>query len=179
MSADGQTLLSSVIFESYGICQAFEVEGNRGAPATSVHVAMQSTTGNSGGFVQLRTLTFIAGAVEITALKGIGPASIGGQPAQVAGIRTDGFGNTYVLYHQQGEDATLQARLMKVDEAGAIRGILDLDLVPDAAPSARAIAVDNFGQVFVVGSTPHAITTSPGAFQPTRPRSSAAPRTAS
>ncbi len=170
VSADGQTLLSSVIFESYGICQAFEVEGNRGAPATSVHVAMQSTTGNFGGFVQLRTLTFVAGSVEIATLKGIGPTSIDGQPAQVADIRTDGFGNTYVLYHQLGEDATLQARLMKVDETGAIRGTLDLDLVPDAAPSARAIAVDNFGQVFVVGSTPHAITTSPGAFQPTRPQ---------
>ena len=170
VSADGQTLLSSVIFESYGICQAFEVEGNRGALATKVHVAMQSMLGNFGGFVQLRTLTFVDGSVEITPLKGIGPVSIDGRPSQVEDIRTDGFGNTYLLYHQLRGDAELQGRLMKVNPQGINLGILDLALVPDAAPSARAIAVDNFGQVYVVGSTPHAITTSPAAFQPTRPQ---------
>lgn len=164
VSRDGSTLLASVVFEGFGICTAFEVDGDR------VHVAMQSILGDYGGFLQLRTLTWDSnGGLLVAPLKGA-LAQIPGRPTRVDDIRTDAFGNTYLLYQQlvQG-DTALQSRLMKVDSAGSVIGALDLGVPADPAPAARAIAADNFGQVYVVGSTSGTITPTLNALQSIRP----------
>lgn len=168
ISADGNALEYSVVFEGFGICEAFEVDGTQGA-VPQVHVAMQSQLGNYGGFAQLRTLDFGV-PVLVSPLKHGELSQIAGRPTQIEDIRTDGFGNTYILYHQlvQG-DAELQARLIKVNAYGNIVGTHDIGAPSQAAPSARGIAADNFGRVFVAGSTSGAITPSPDAFQSTRP----------
>jgi len=163
ITADGTALEASVVFEGFGICEAFEVDG------LQVHVAMQAMLGDFGGFAQIRTLTFGVPTL-VTSLKNGELSQIAGRPTQIEDIRTDGFGNTYLLYHQlvQG-DAELQARLLKVNAAGSIVGTHDLGVPSQQAPSARAMAVDNFGQVFVVGSTSGAIVPSADAFQSTPP----------
>ena len=163
ITADGTALEASVVFEGFGICEAFEVDGHQ------VHVAMQAMLGDFGGFAQIRTITFGVPAL-VTSLKGGELGQIAGRPTQIEDIRTDGFGNTYLLYHQlvQG-DAELQARLLKVNAAGSIVGTHDIGVPSQQAPSARAIAVDNFGEVFVVGSTSGAIVPSADAFQSTPP----------
>ncbi len=175
LSSDAQDVVFQVYFQGFRECQAFTV-----GPSGHVHLAMRAPYA-FGGFTQLRTLSGDddsgnAGAMMLSGLNFDQVTAIPGRPYLVRDMKADSSGNVYVLYQQlvQG-DAALQSRLAKVNSVGELidgtTGIglpFDIGLYELGAgfgDVAVAMALDEFGQVFVIGDTHGEFPTTPNAFQ--------------
>ena len=117
--------------------------------------------GDGGDGISVSNLNF--GSVE----------NISGRSAAVVDMKADIIGNVYVLYRQLVQaDSALQSRLMKVDPSGSVTGTFDIGTYLLGAEhsiaggdSAVAMAIDEFGQVFVAGSTNGNFPVTPNSFQ--------------
>ena len=154
--------LWSLYFEGFSLCDAMAIR-----PSGDAVLALRSTVGNFGDLPQI--LTISGDTADSLAIDYVNGSDIGRDVvgrATLKDIKADRMGNVYLLYDAL-VGSELQGRVLRIDtQGGGIYGPVDIGF--PTFTSAAALAVDDSGHAFVVGKA-SMLTTTPDAFQPTRP----------